>query len=56
MLKIVVLLLTLLCLLPNSEADFFGYYLDYFGLRDRYIPFINDDMDAINKYKGKYHW
>ncbi|KAL5960769.1 hypothetical protein TSMEX_011438 [Taenia solium] len=45
------LLLILVCQMPSSRADFFGYYLDYFNLRDKYIPFLNDDVETINRHK-----
>ncbi|VDM32048.1 unnamed protein product [Hydatigera taeniaeformis] len=52
MLKVLVILsLTLAYHVPSSRAGFFDYYLDYFNLRDKYIPFINDDMDSVNRYK-----
>ena len=55
MLKILVLtVLVILCEVQQSKADFFGYYLDYFGLRDKYIPIINDDMDKIQEYKSEH--
>lgn len=53
MLKTLALLLFILvCHAPSSRADFLGYYLDYFNLRDKYIPFLNDDMESINRHKG----
>ncbi|KAL5108098.1 hypothetical protein TcWFU_008588 [Taenia crassiceps] len=48
---LVLLLLTLVCHAPSSRADFLGYYLDYFNLRDKYIPFINDDVESVNRHK-----
>ncbi|VDK31465.1 unnamed protein product [Taenia asiatica] len=46
------LLLIPVCQVPSSRAEFFGYYLDYFNLRDKYIPFLNDDVESINRHKG----
>ncbi|EUB62808.1 hypothetical protein ECG_06839 [Echinococcus granulosus] len=52
MLKVLaLLLLNLVCHVPSSRANFFGYYLDYFNLRDKYIPYINDNMEEINRHK-----
>nr|CDS33236.1 expressed conserved protein [Hymenolepis microstoma] len=52
MLKFVVIAaLILISQVPDVKADFVGYYLDYFGLRTTYIPYINDDWEKIKEYR-----
>lgn len=54
MLKLVALItLFLIAQVPESKANFADYYLDYFGLRDTYIPYFNDDLGKIEEYKSK---
>ncbi|VDN97641.1 unnamed protein product [Rodentolepis nana] len=52
MLKFVVIAaLILISQVPDAEADLAGYYLDFFGLRTTYIPYLNDDLEKIKEHR-----
>ncbi|VUZ54719.1 unnamed protein product [Hymenolepis diminuta] len=48
---LVIAALIIIFQVPESKADILGYYLQYFGLRDIYIPYINGDIEKIKQYR-----
>ncbi|KAL7058598.1 hypothetical protein AAHC03_013549 [Spirometra sp. Aus1] len=52
MLKLAALALLVFFVGESKQDNFFEPYLAWFGLKGTYIPYLNDDVKEIERYKA----